>query len=72
MTTNTIDEMYVWVLQQDNGVEKIVHPHILGESYPLVSTSKELAELRLAPLAKTVENETGYPTKLVRFVRSKE
>lgn len=68
--TNPITELWAWVTIQPSGYEMIAIPSVFGNTYPLVSSSKELATLRMHSLAKIVERETGYPTKLVKFVRA--
>lgn len=70
MTDDAIGELWVWVVEQPNGIEKIASPELAGSYYPLVSSSKELAQLRMLGLAQNVTRETGHPTKLVRFVRA--
>jgi hypothetical protein len=65
-----IDELYVWVVEQSNGTEMIATPTILRDAYPLVTTSKELAQLRMTKLAEGAARETGCTTKLVKFVRA--
>jgi len=67
-----INELWAWVVQQPNGVEKIATPRLFNYTYPLVTSSKELACLRMSKLAEATERETGYPTKLVKFVRAKQ
>jgi hypothetical protein len=69
-TTDPIDELWVWIVQQPNGIEKIASPEVGQGYYPLVSSSKELAQLRMLGLARTLERETGHTTKLVKFVRA--
>ena len=72
MADDSIEELWVWVVEQANGIEKIASPTLAGSYYPLISSSKELAQLRMLGLAQTVTHETGHPTKLVRFVRAEE
>ena len=69
-TNHKIDELYVWVVEQHNGTEMIATPTILRDAYPLVTTSKELAQLRMNKLAEGAAREIGAPTtKLIKFVR---
>jgi hypothetical protein len=68
MKNDPVNELYVWVVQQPNGVEKIASPEAFNH-YPLVSSSRDLAVIRMKPLAEGVARETGHPTQLVRFVR---
>jgi len=63
-----INELWAWVITQPNGVEKIANPWY----YPLITSSQELAKIRMLDLAKTVEQETGCPTKLVKFIRAED
>jgi|KBSMisStaDraftv2_1062788.scaffolds.fasta_scaffold1267044_3 hypothetical protein len=69
MKRDPINELWAWVVQQPNGVEKIATPELFHNTYQLVASSRELADLRMRDLAQAVERETGYPTKLVKFVR---
>ena len=69
-TTDPIDELWVWITLQPNGIEKIASPELGYGYYPLISSSKELAQLRMLGLARTVELETGQTIKLVKFVRA--
>lgn len=69
-TNHRIEELYVWVVEQRNGTEMIATPTVLRDSYPLVTTSRDLAQLRMSKLAQGVERETGTSTKLVKFVRA--
>jgi hypothetical protein len=72
MKHDPINELWAWVIQQPNGVEKIAVPQVFGNTYPLVTSSQELARLRMSSLAKAAARETGHPTKLVKFVRAEE
>ena len=66
-----IDELYVWVVEQRNGTEMIATPTILRDAYPLVTTSRDLAELRMSLLAEGAAREAGCATtRLVKFVRA--
>lgn len=65
-----INELWAWVVQQPNGVEKIATPALFNYTYPLVTSSQELARVRMSRLAKAAARETGCPTKLVKFVRA--
>lgn len=69
---NKVTELWAWVIQQPNGVEHIAMPKVFNETYPLVTSSEDLARLRMSNLAKGVARDTGYPTKLVKFVRTEE
>ena len=70
-TSDSIDELYAWVIEGANGVEMIATPYFYnGYSYPLVSTSEELARIRMLPLAAAEAREAGSAVKLVKFVRA--
>jgi len=70
MERDPINELWAWVITQPNGVEKIANPWVSQGYYPLITSSQELAKIRMLGLAKSVEEETGFPTKLVKFVRA--
>lgn len=71
-TDDPINELWAWVLQQPNGVEKIANPWVSHGYYPLITSSQELAKIRMLGLAKDAERETGCPVKLVKFVRAED
>jgi hypothetical protein len=65
--TEQIDELWAWLAEEPTG-EGIVGMSLSGEHFPAVTGKRELADvMRIG--AAIARRKSGYPVRLVRFVR---
>ena len=61
--TDTIEELYLWVSEKENGVEGM----LAFNGLPLVVSSRDLAQNELKRIALKIQQEVNQPMKLIRL-----